>query len=81
MAIDHPFGMPRAFLEDLDWPRDCARALERGAALGVEGFRAAVAAFRDRQPAGAKHPYRAIDVVAGSASPVNVVNPPVGRMW
>ncbi len=81
VAIDHPFGMPRTFLEDLDWPRDFARALERADALGAEGFRAEVAAFRDRQPTGRKHPNRVADDVAGSASPVNVVNPPVGRMW
>ncbi len=81
VCIDHPFGMPRVFLEDLDWPRDFARAIETARELGAAGFKAQVAAFRDRQPPGQKHPYRQIDGVAGSASPVNVVNPPVGRMW
>lgn len=81
VAVDHPLGMPRAFLEDLDWPRDFTRALERADALGADGFGAEVAAFRDRRPRGAKHPLRATDEVARAASPVNVVNPPVGRMW
>lgn len=81
VAIDHPFGLPRAFLEDVSWTGDWARVVERGREMGATGFVAVVAAFRDGQPTGSKHPLRAIDHLAGSASPVNVVNPPVGRMW
>lgn len=81
VAIDQPFGLPRAFLEDVEWTGGWEKVVERGRELGLEGFAAVVAAFRDRQPSGNKHPYRAIDLLAGSASPINVVNPPVGRMW
>lgn len=81
VAIDHPFGLPRVFTEDLGWGGRWEAVVARGRELGAEGFAAEVAAFRDRQPTGQKHPYRAIDRVAGSASPINVVNPPVGRMW
>lgn len=81
VAIDHPFGLPRTFLEDVGWSGPWERVVQRGRELGAAAFVAEVAAFRDRQPAGSKHPYRDIDRVAGSASPVNVVNPPVGRMW
>lgn len=81
VAIDHPFGLPRAFLEQVEWTGDWRRVVERGRELGMAGFIAEVAAFRDGQAVGSKHPLRAIDLLAGSASPVNVVNPPVGRMW
>jgi hypothetical protein len=80
-GFDFPFGLPRELVHDLGWPRRWPALVRHCAALGRDGFRAALDAYRMRRPAGAKYAHRATDVPARSSSPMKLVNPPVGLMF
>ncbi|GAB5387959.1 MAG: hypothetical protein Alpg2KO_09270 [Alphaproteobacteria bacterium] len=79
-AMDFPFGLPRVFLGWAGWPMDWSGMVQRLGQLSRADWRELVAGFRAVQPVGHKHPKRKADAVTGSASPVNVIRPPVGLM-
>lgn len=80
IGIDHPFGLPREMQGEWGVPvtwegmRDWVTSFEPAA------WREFVSAWRAGQPPGRKFRYRATDREAGSQSPLNTVNPPVGMM-
>lgn len=79
-GFDFPFGLPRAAVEDLGWPRDWPALVRHVERLGREALRTVLDAYRAGRPVGDKYPYRAGDAAAGSHSPIKLVNPPVALM-
>jgi hypothetical protein len=80
-GFDLPFGLPRALLEALDWPRgDWRASIAHVAVLERASIRAAFKAYCDARPAGAKFAHRATDRPAGSSPSMKWVNPPVAWM-
>lgn len=80
-AFDFPFGLPRAAVDDLGWPRGWAALVRHCAALGKPAFRTALDGYRQTRPAGRRYAHRATDLPARSHSPLKLVNPPVGLMF
>lgn len=81
-AIDHPFGLPAAFVAAAGWPAEWEGYVAEVAALGRTGFRLRAKAFTNAQPPGRKYLRRATEeVVTFATSPLNVTNPPVGLMF
>lgn len=81
-ALDGPLGLPRSAVSSLGWPtRDWATMVRHCATLDKTAFRAELDALRHRRPPGARHDHRAGDALAGSHSPVKLVNPPMGLMF
>ncbi len=79
-VFDLPFGLPRALVEALGWPRDWGALMQHYAALSRAEIRASFAAFCAARPAGAKFAHRACDGPAGSSPSMKWVNPPVAYM-
>ncbi len=80
-GIDFPFGQARRFIETIDWPRTWPDYVAHAQALGRDGFRAALDAYRAPRPAGDKEHRRACDIRAGSISPQKLYGTPVGLMF
>ena len=80
-AFDFPFGLPREAVIDLGWPQDWPALVRHCAALGRDGFRAALDGYRESRPVGRRYAHRATDLPARSHSPLKLVNPPVGLMF
>jgi hypothetical protein len=81
-AVDHPFGLPRGFVAAAGWPLDWAGLVAHVAAAGKAAFREAVADFTAPRPAGHKYVRRRTEeLLPFAASPLNLVNPPVGLMF
>ena len=87
-GLDFPFALPKIFLEEVGWPSGWEAAtlrLEeffRGAdrRTAHARFREIIKKYRDRQPAGKKHPRRRCDELAEAVSPLMVFGVPVGLM-
>lgn len=86
-GLDFPFGFPRAFSDFNQLPagwQDCVGWLERfhtdDHRADRARYRAWIAAFRDAQAPGNKHPRRLADERAGAVSPLMVYGVPVGMM-
>ncbi len=79
-AFDFPFGLPRALVEHLDWPRDWRIAMRHYASLDRASIRDLFKAWCDARPAGSKFAHRATDRPAGSSPSMKWVNPPVAWM-
>ncbi len=80
-AVDFPFGLPAAFVTAVGWPPAWQDYLACVARLDRQGFRSLVVDFKASRPEGNKDLRREIDGLARAASPLNVVNPPVGFMF
>lgn len=79
-AIDFPFGLPVEFVNEMQWPpawADYVGALPHD----KDAFCQVVRDFKLRQPDGLKNLKRCVDEKARSASPLNIDNPPVGKMF
>ncbi len=81
LAIDAPFGLPMVFQEWARLPDRWETMIESIRAMGDRGFEQLIVRFRTLQPEGSKHPLRECDLLAGAASPINIVRPPVGKMF
>lgn len=79
-GFDLPFGLPRALVESLGWPREWRACIEHYARLDRATIRDTFAAFCDARPAGSKFAHRACDGSAGSSPSMKWVNPPVAFM-
>ncbi len=79
-GFDLPFGLPRALVEALDWPRDWLTLMRHYQGLSRAQIRATFKAFCDARPTGAKFAHRACDGPAGSSPSMKWVNPPVAYM-
>lgn len=80
-AFDFPFGLPRAAVEALDWPRTWPALVRHAGAMDRTALRARFDALRAARPPGNKYPHRATDRPAGSSSPIKLVHPPVALMF
>jgi hypothetical protein len=80
-GIDCPFGQARRFVEDIGWPLTWDGYVLTAAALGRDGFRAALDGYRAGRPPGDKEHRRAPDVAAGAISPQKLYGTPVGLMF
>lgn len=80
-GFDFPFGLPSDFLQAAQLPAawcDYVATIARG---GKDKFEFAVQGFIASQPELCKYPRRVTDYKSDSASPLNIVNPPVGKMF
>jgi len=80
-AFDFPFGLPRELVETLSWPTDWQELVTTVGTMGRTAFRSALTSVRESRPMGARYIARRGDAVAGSSSPMKLVNPPVGLMF
>lgn len=80
-GFDFPFGLPRELIAALRWPTDWATLVTYTHTIGKDAFRDALTAVRQSRPMGARYIHRTGDRVAGSSSPMKLVNPPVGLMF
>src|SRR5262245_12007159 len=80
-GLDFPFGQSRRFIEAIGWPTAWADYVRYARALGRDGFRRALDAYRLRQPPGEKEHRRAADAGAGAISPQKLYFVPVGLMF
>ncbi len=79
-GFDLPFGLPRALVEALAWPREWRALMRHYAALDRTTLRATFKAYCDARPVGAKFAHRSADRPAGSSPSMKWVNPPVAWM-
>lgn len=80
-GFDMPFGLPRELVTTLSWPTDWARLVPHIQRIGKDAFKLALNTIRESRPFGARYIHRLGDSVAGSSSPMKLVNPPVGLMF
>ena len=80
-GFDMPFGLPRELVTSLGWPTDWARLVEHIQRIGKDAFKLALNTIRESRPFGARYIHRLGDSVAGSSSPMKLINPPVGLMF
>ncbi len=80
-GFDFPFGLPREAVEALGWPQQWPELVRHCAALGRDGFRRVLDAYRCSRPSGQRYAHRRTDAPAASHSPLKLVNPPVGLMF
>ena len=79
-GFDLPFGLPRALVEQLQWPTDWLSCMQHYGALSRAEIRETFKAFCDARPVGGKFAHRATDGPAGSSPSMKWVNPPVAYM-
>jgi hypothetical protein len=79
-AFDFPFGLPREFVEVVDWPRQWLPLMQRYAGIERRELSRLFATFRAGRPAGGKWAHRATDLPAGASPSMRDVNPPVAFM-
>ena len=80
-GFDFPFSLPLELVRDLGWPATWPALVAHCNAFDRAQFRAALDAYRNTRPAGARYAHRATDRPAGSSSPMKLVNPPVALMF
>lgn len=80
-GMDFPFGLPRGFVEPLDWGTEWESYVRAAAAMRRDDFRELVKSVAAARPPGRKYCLREVDRLARAQSPMNVVRPPVGLMF
>ncbi len=80
-GIDFPFGQPRKLIEALQWPKGWTAYVDHVHDMVKGTFERTITAYSERQPSGRKRLNRTTDELAKSQSPMNIVNPPVGKMF
>ena len=80
-GMDFPFGLPARLLRALEWPTSWPVYVNKIWDMGKTAFESEIQRYRDNQPKGDKHHKRDTDRQAGGTSPMNVVRPPVGKMF
>ena len=79
-GFDLPFGLPREWVEHMQWPLTWPECMDRYASFSREQLRQFFKQFCDSRPAGSKFAHRATDLPAGSSPSMKWVNPPVAWM-
>ena len=79
-GFDLPFGLPRAWVEAMNWPTTWPECMDLFASHSREALRQMFKSFCDARPAGSKFVHRATDIPAGSSPSMKWVNPPVAWM-
>ncbi len=80
-GMDFPFGQPRKLVENLGWPLDWTSYVRNLPNLGKAAFEQMLNDYRDGQPEGNKHHFRATDRLACSCSPMMLSGVPVAKMF
>ena len=80
VAFDFPFGLPRALVETLGWPREWLPLARHYTGLSRAEIRATFQAFCAARPAGDKFAHRACDAFSTASPSMKWVNPPVAFM-
>ena len=80
-GFDFPFGQPRKLIDNLRWPAEWEKYVERVAGMSKAEFEDTLARYRNARPAGDKQHLRAADVLAHSRSPMMLYGVPVGKMF
>ena len=80
-GIDFPFGQPRRLIRALGWPQPWSAYVSHVRTLGKSEFESALQEYSNMQPEREKRLKRVTDDSAGSISPMNLVRPPVGKMF
>jgi hypothetical protein len=80
-GFDFPFGLPRALVAALGWPKHWPQLVRHVASVDRAAIAASFAAFRAPRPAGRKYVHRACDAASGAHAAMKLVNPPVGLMF
>ncbi len=79
-GFDLPFGLPRAWVEAMNWPTTWPECMDLFSSHSRESLRQMFKSFCDARPAGSKFAHRATDLPAGSSPSMKWVNPPVAWM-
>ncbi len=80
-GIDFPFGQPRRLIRALEWPDSWKGYVGHVESMSKEQYESRIKEYCDAQPIGDKHHKRQTDERAKSISPMNLVRPPVGKMF
>ena len=81
VALDLPFGMPRAFRSWMGWDAlDGIGVIERLGGMSLDVYVETLERFKAAMPEGEKHPRRACDVWSRSCSPLMLYGVPVAKM-
>jgi hypothetical protein len=80
-GFDFPFGLPHELVATLDWPQTWRELVKHVHAIGKDAFKTALDELRTSRPTGSKYIERRGDSLAGSSSPMKLVNPPVALMF
>jgi Protein of unknown function (DUF429) len=78
-GLDFPFGQPRKLIRNLRWPSSWAGYVRQVGKVDADGFKQRLDDYRQR--IGHKYEFRVIDQKAGAQSAMNLVRPPVGKMF
>ena len=79
--MDFPFGQPKTLMDDLELPPSWKEYVGVIDKWGKEKFEAKINEYCDQNPDGKKYQFRDTDRIAKSSSPMNITNPPVGKMF
>jgi len=80
-GMDFPFGLPRDFLQPVNWSPDWETYVASAAAMPRTEFRDLARAVAAERAVGHRYSLRDADRIAGAQSPMNVTRPPVGLMF
>lgn len=80
-GMDFPFGLPRDFVQPLNWPPDWEAYVLSAGAMQAAEFRELAQSVAAERSAGYRYSLRDADRVAGAQSPMNVTCPPTGLMF
>ena len=80
-ACDFPFGLPRTFLVNLDWPTEWSVYLRLVAGMSKSEFEQTLTNYRLARPVGDKQHLRITDKLAGACSPMMLYRVPVAKMF
>lgn len=80
-GMDFPFGQPKELIDHWELPpswKDYVEAIDK---MGKDKFESKLNEYCQKQPKGHKHLKRYSDKLAKSISPMNIIKPPVGKMF
>ncbi len=80
-GIEFPFGLPRRFVNDVDWPSAWQEYVLHAESLGKERFEAVLEDYKRARPEGQMEPRRRTDELAGALSPLKLQFQPVAKMF
>ncbi len=80
-GMDFPFGMPRKFIDDLQYPHVWEQYVAKFGSLTRKDFVNLLTYYKGKQPKGNKEHRRITDIEAGSLSPMKLYGVPLGKMF
>ncbi|MGP0564829.1 MULTISPECIES: DUF429 domain-containing protein [unclassified Nitrospina] len=80
-GMDFPFGLPHAFVLDQGWSPKWLDYVDVVSRMPYETFSTRILEYKKKKPEGFKDPLRFTDFLAGSQSPLKLINTPVAKMF